>query len=84
VKFGAARAGEQASHDFYELLEACQSLAAARGLRKIRAGVNVGRIETYQHLIGGGFLTEMHGIAMQRGNDEGYNHPGIYLSDDWH
>ena len=83
VKFGAARPGVQASHYFAQLLEASESLAASLGLRTIRAGVNLGRIETYQHLLQQGFRTEMHGVAMHQANDEGYNHPGVYLLDDW-
>ena len=83
VKFGAARPGSQVSRDFGQLLKACESLAAARGLRTIRAGVNLGRIESYRCLLEQGFKTEMHGIAMQRANDEGYNRPRIYVLDDW-
>ena len=83
VKFGAARPGSQASRDFVQLLEACESLASARQLRTIRAGVNLGRIESYKLLLEHGFRTEMHGIAMQHANDEGYNRPGIYVLDDW-
>jgi len=83
VKFGAARPGVQTSHHFGNLLDACESFADARELRTIRAGVNLGRIESYKHLLGRGFRTEMHGIAMQRANNEGYNRPGVYLLDDW-
>ncbi len=83
VKFGAARPSLQAPHDFGKLLDACETLAAARGLQTIRAGVNLSRIESYKRLLHQGFKTEMHGIAMQRANDEGYNRPGIYLLDDW-
>jgi GNAT superfamily N-acetyltransferase len=83
VKFGVSRARGQDANDFEKLLDACQSLAADRGLQKITAGVNAGRIESYQRLLAAGFQTNMQGIAMHRGNDEGYNRPGVYLIDDW-
>ena|SRR5215469_1589281 len=82
VKFGAIKISGQSSGVFSQLLHACHSLASARGLHKIRAGVNIGRIEAYQQLISAGFRTDMHPVAMQRNNEEGYNHSGVYLLDD--
>jgi predicted N-acetyltransferase YhbS len=79
VKFGAARG----AREFDELLDACEALASSRGIPEIDAGVNLGRLEAYQRLIARGFRTSMHGVAMHRANDEGYNHPGVYLLDDW-
>ena len=83
VKVGAVRPGAGASERFGRLLEACEALAAGQGATRLLAGVNTARHEAYQHMLAHGFRTEMQGIAMQRGNDAGYNRPGIFLIDDW-
>jgi GNAT superfamily N-acetyltransferase len=83
VKFGAARPGAGASERFGRLLEACEGLAVSQGAERLLAGVNTARHEAYQHLLAHGFRTEIQGIAMQRGNDAGYNRPGLFLIDDW-
>ena len=83
VKFAAARPGAGASERFGRLLEACELLAVSQGAERLLAGVNTARHEAYQHLLAHGFRTEFQGIAMQRGNDAGYNRPGIFLIDDW-
>jgi hypothetical protein len=30
-----------------------------------------------------GFRTEFQGVAMHRGNKEGFSRPGVYVLDDW-
>lgn len=42
-----------------------------------------GRHEAYRVMLGKGFRTVTQGLAMQRGNQAGYNHPGVYVVDDW-
>jgi GNAT superfamily N-acetyltransferase len=83
VKFGAARPGAGASERFGRLLEACEALAVVQGAARLLAGVNTARHEAYQHLLAYGFRTDFQGVAMQRGNDAGYNRSGIFLIDDW-
>jgi hypothetical protein len=46
-------------------------------------GVNTARHEAYQKMLAHGFRTDLHGVAMQRPNEPGYNRPGVYLIDDW-
>ena len=44
VKFGAVRRGiTKAGQVFHQLLGVCEALAAAQGLPRIEAGVNLGR-----------------------------------------
>lgn len=83
VKFGAVRPGLGASERFERLLDACDSLAANEGVKILIAGVNMGRHEAYRQMIDRGFRTDLQGVAMQRGNDAGYNRPGVFLVDDW-
>lgn len=83
VKFGLVRGGSNAARDFEHLLDACETLAAARGTETLLAGTNLGRRQSYQMLIERGFRTEIQGVAMHRDNDPGYNREGVYLIDDW-
>jgi len=83
VKFGAARPGLAAERNFNRLLEACEALAASRGLEKLDAGVNTARIAAYRRMIARGFRSFIQGVAMQRSEDQGYNRPDVYVIDDW-
>ncbi len=83
VKFGAVRPGPAAPQAFDWLLDACEGLAAVRGLARLSAGVNTARHEAYRQMLARGFRTEFEGIAMQHGNEPGYNRPEVYLIDDW-
>jgi hypothetical protein len=83
IKFGAVRSGINAAQHFDDLLQACEKMAAEKGLLKIVAGVNTARREAYQHMLNSGFRTVLQGVAMERSTEAGYNRPGIYLIDDW-
>ncbi len=82
-KFGAVRPGPEAAVNFQRLLEGCLALAAARGLSRFTAGVNLARHEAYRAMLERGFRTDHQGVAMHRPNDPGYSRPGVYLLDDW-
>ncbi len=87
IKFAAVRPGgkgsAQAGENFTRLLGACETMAAARGLKRMEAGVNLARVEAYRGLVKTGYRTLFQGVAMHVGNDEGYNRPGVYIIDDW-
>jgi len=83
IKFGAVQPGPDAAERFDQLIQACEVMAAARGLSHLVAGVNLGREEAYRRLLASGFRAAMMGIAMERPNESGYNHNGVYLIDDW-
>jgi GNAT superfamily N-acetyltransferase len=83
IKFGAARPGSTAARDFDQLLDACEVMAARKGLSRLAAGVNMARHEAYRQMLARGFRTDIQGVAMQRPNEPGYNRPGVYLLDDW-
>ena len=83
VKFGAVRLGTDAATRFDQLISACEELAGERGLSRLSAGVNTGRIEAYQRMLERGFRTDFQGVAMHRPNEQGYNRPGVYAMDDW-
>ncbi len=51
--------------------------------RALVAGVNVARHEAYRALLARGHHTLVQGVAMHRGNEPGYNRPGVYALDDW-
>ncbi len=83
VKFAAVRPSNAASRTFEDLLDACEWLAASRGARKLDAGVNTERHAAYRSMISRGFRTFISGVAMQHGNDRGYNSPDVFVLDDW-
>jgi len=83
VKFGAVRPGPAAEQHFNSLIDACESMASARDVSRLVAGVNTARHEAYRHMIASGFTTNMQGVVMSKPNEAGYNRPGVYLIDDW-
>ena len=82
MKFGPVRPGPRAQSTFERLLDSCEAFAASKGARLI-AGVNVSHHEANRTLLGRGFRTDLLGVAMQEGNEEGYNRSGLYVLDDW-
>jgi hypothetical protein len=83
VKFGAVRLSPTAGQDFDRLLDACEEMAAEKGLSRLAAGVNTARHEAYRQMLERGFRTDLQGVAMHRPNEPGYNRPGVYVIDDW-
>jgi GNAT superfamily N-acetyltransferase len=83
VKFGAVRPGPGAERFFGQLLDAVEWLAGTRGLARLVAGVNTGRVEAYRAMLARGFRTDLQGVAMHRPNAEGYSRAGVFVIDDW-
>jgi hypothetical protein len=79
IKFGAARSGLS----FEALLDACETFAASKNLKRLIAGANAGREKAWKRLIARGFRSDFQGVAMQRHNDPGYNRSETYIIDDW-
>ena len=65
------------------LLNTIEAFASERGLSRLVAGVNTCRQRAYEKMLSYGFHYDMLGIAMQKGNDVGYNRPDVYIMDDW-
>jgi N-acetylglutamate synthase-like GNAT family acetyltransferase len=82
VKFGAVRPGSDAAERFERLLEACERLAADRGLRRMVAGVNVARHEAYRKMLERGYRTFLQGVVMLNPNEDGYCRADAYVIDD--
>ena len=76
IKFAAVRAAPPAGNLFVQLLQACEALAAERGLRRMEAGVNLARTGAYRAMLQEGFRTEIQGVAMHRADLPGFNPPG--------
>lgn len=83
VKFGAIRPGPGAPDAFGSLLDACETFAAERGIGRLVAGANMGRLRAYQLMISHGFHTELTGVAMQQAGECGYNRADVFVIDDW-
>jgi GNAT superfamily N-acetyltransferase len=83
IKFAAVRPGPAAEQDFSDLLDACEEMAVAQHVSRLRGGVNTARHEAYRHMLARGFRTDIQGVVMSRPNEPGYNRPGVYLIDDW-
>lgn len=82
VKFAAVAPGYGAEERFHQLLEACEDLAASRGLHRLMAGVNTARHSAYRALLARGYRPMLHGLTMVRPNGVAYNHPDAYVIDD--
>ncbi len=82
VKFAVVRGGDQAPARLDRLLAACESLGASHGQRSLMLGVNTGRQQAYQHLLGAGFAMRILGITLHRGS-AGYDLPDRWVFDDW-
>ncbi len=83
VKFAAVRPSDHAAAVFTDLLDACEALAASRGLKRLEAGVSTAAIEAYRAMFDAGFRTAMQGVAMHRNNAPGWNRPGYFVLGDW-
>ena len=83
IKFGAIKPGPGARRDFENLLKVCETFAVELGMTRLTAGVNSARHQAYTKMLSNGFRIDMLGVAMQKGNDEGYNQPDTYIIDDW-
>jgi predicted N-acetyltransferase YhbS len=83
VKFGAVQPGSTAGARFDQLLDACEELAAARGLARLEAGTSLARHEAYATMLERGFRTDNQGVTMHRPNEPGYSRAGVYVIDDW-
>ena len=83
VKFAVIKSSCADEQHFEKLLKNCEAFAVRIGVTRLMAGVNSSRIQAYRCLLGQGFRTENQGVVMQRGNEIGYNHQGVYLIDDW-
>jgi len=83
IKFAAVHPGSRAENVFDRLLDACETLAAARRLQRIEAGVNLNRSRAYRQLLRRGFRTSAQGVAMHRPDSPAYNRPDVFVIDDW-
>jgi GNAT superfamily N-acetyltransferase len=83
IKFAAVKPGAGAESAFERLLDACESLAAERGLVRLEAGVNLSRSGAYRRMYQRGFRTDISGVAMHRDDSPAYNRPDVFVIDDW-
>lgn len=83
IKFGAVRHAASAAANFERLVIACEHLAQLNACRSVTAGINTARMPAYRILVGRGYRTFRHGVAMQRPWAAGYNDPAAFVIDDW-
>lgn len=83
IKFAAARSGPGADARLESLLAACDATASSESLSTVMAGVNAAREQAWRALRSAGFKTVIQGVAMHRGNDEGFGRPDAFVLDDW-
>ena len=82
VKFGAVLPGENADERFGRLLDACETVAAERGLENVLAGGDSGRHHAYRSLVDRGYRAQMIGVKMFRPAGLGYSRPEVFAIDD--
>jgi hypothetical protein len=68
---------------FRTLLEKCSILAQRKNANMIFFGVNTARHEAYKVVLEEGFKLDSLSIAMQSTNRSLYNHPHVFVIDDW-
>ena len=83
IKFGAVLMGNSAPEYFDRLLAASEQCAAARGMKRLQAGVNTGRRVAYGAMLNRGFLTIQQGVAMHRPDEAAYDRADVFAIDDW-
>ncbi len=83
IKFAAVRPGAEAGRIFERLLEACESFALKRGVRRVEAGVNTARSDAWSRMLQSGFQTRTLGVAMHRHNLPAFSRASDYILDDW-
>ena len=83
MKFGAVQSGPTGAALFDRLLDGCEALAAAKGMARLEAGVNLARHRAYRKMLERGFRADFQGVAMHRPDEPGYNRPEVYVIDDW-
>lgn len=83
VKFAAVSPGPNAQRVFEMLLDACETMAAEKALKRMEAGVNLGRSMAYRQLLARGFRTDFQGVAMHKPDTAGYNRTDVFVIDDW-
>jgi GNAT superfamily N-acetyltransferase len=83
IKFAAVKPRASADNTFGRLLDACECLATERGLSRLEAGVNLNRNKAYRQMLQAGFRTDIQGVAMHRPGSPAYNHPDVFVIDDW-
>jgi GNAT superfamily N-acetyltransferase len=83
VKFAAVRPGPVAPDTFRSLLTACEHFAMATGCQRVVCGMNYGRHEAMNILVGMGYRTDALGVTMHGNSAEGYSQPGRFVVDDW-
>ena len=83
IKFGAVQSGPEAPREFGRLIRACREFARQREARTLSAGVNLARLGAYREMLQAGFRSTRQGVAMELNGAPGYNHPEVFLIDDW-
>jgi hypothetical protein len=83
VKFGSVKADSNAQANFVNLLNACEELAATKGLSILTGGVNAGRYNAYQSMIKHNFSIDFLGVSLHQPNNDAYNVIDRYVIDDW-
>lgn len=82
IKFAAVRPGAGIEERFGRLLDACESMAAGRGLVKIETGVNFERTGAYRQMLERGYQVERQALAMHRDGRRAYNRRDTFVLDD--
>jgi GNAT superfamily N-acetyltransferase len=83
VKFALVRPGDDAAERFGRLIDACEGLAAQRGIAQMSAGCSMGRHGAYRLMVERGYRTQLMGVQMLRPWQEGLDRPDMWAIDDW-
>jgi predicted N-acetyltransferase YhbS len=79
IKFGAIRNDPDAYNAFDKLLDACEGLAASKGMASILAGVNTACYAACNKMIGRGYRPDFQGVMMLRPSEPALDTPDRYV-----
>ena len=79
IKFGMVRNDLKVDDSFGRLLDACENLAAEKGLTRVVAGVNTGCENACKRMNARGFRSDFQGVMMLRPSEPAFDTPDRYV-----
>lgn len=83
IKFAAVRPGPDLDARTARLMDAVESMALARGLDHVEAGVHLDVTPLYRHLLSRGYALQRTALAMYQSAKPAFIRPGVHILADW-
>lgn len=83
IKFAAVKPGINVAENFAKLLVLCDNFTVNKELTRLVAGINTSHEQAYKIMLSRQFRIENIGVSMHKPNLENYNHPDVFVLDNW-